>query len=107
LTEAPFESAEGAAANADNPSMEGHIEKTAGSGSQFTGETNPGRVVGSLIGPTKVWRHSAIGVAAHGKGMRDAIGYLIKLMVQEGVDYPPAAPSGHPEPHPLPDVAPP
>jgi hypothetical protein len=87
LTEAPFESAETAAANADFLRMEGHIKKTGGSGYQFAGETNLGRVAGSLIGLTKFRLYSAIGVAVHGKGMSDAIGYLIKLMVQECVGF--------------------
>ena len=71
LTEAPFESAEAAAANAGFPSMDDHIENTDGSGSQFAGETNLARVAGSLIRSTKARQYSAIGVAVHGKGMSD------------------------------------
>jgi hypothetical protein len=61
--------------------------KAGDSGSQFSGETNLGRVAGSLIDPTKVRRHSVIGTAAHGKGMSDAVGYFIKPMVQKSVYY--------------------
>ena len=65
--------------------MEDHLEFTDGSGNQFQGETNLGRVVTSLVGPTAVRRHSVIGVPAHGKSMGDALGFVIKVKVEEGV----------------------
>jgi len=76
---------EWAAGSADFPTMTDHLEITDGSGNQFQGETNLGRVVTSLVGPTAVRRHSVIGVPAHGKGMGDALGFVIKVNVDEGV----------------------
>ena len=42
-------------------------------------------IVTSLVGPTAVRRHSVIGVPAHGKSMGDALGFVIKVKVEEGV----------------------
>jgi hypothetical protein len=67
------------------PDHEDHLEFTDGSGNQFQGENNLGRVVTSLIGPTAFRRHSVIGVPAHGKSMGDALGFMIKVKVEEGV----------------------
>ena len=76
---------EWAAGSADFPTLEDHLEFTDDSGNQFQGEINLGRVVTSLVGPTAVRRHSVIGVPAHGKGMGDALGFVIKVKVDEGV----------------------
>jgi len=86
LQDAPFESNEAAARAADFPGFEHHIERTDGSGGQFQGETNAGRIPEALVsGPTKLRRHSVIGVSAHGKGIGDAISNTLTGNLKEGV----------------------
>mmetsp|Transcript_70516 Transcript_70516/g.159520 ORF Transcript_70516/g.159520 Transcript_70516/m.159520 type:complete len:215 (-) Transcript_70516:435-1079(-) len=86
LQDAPFESNEAAARASDFPGFEHHIERTDGAGGQFQGETNAGRIPGSLVSePTKLRRHSVIGVSAHGKGIGDAISNTLPGNPKEGV----------------------
>lgn len=88
LVDAAFVSDEAAAANADFPNMEHHLELTDGSGGQFQGETNVGHIPGALRrGATKLRRHSVIGVSAHGKGIGDAMSTLVSAAIKEGVAH--------------------
>jgi hypothetical protein len=87
LVDAPFTSDEASAAAAVFPEMEHTIEPTDGCGGQFQGEANVGRVATALHGPTKLRRHSVIGVANHGKGIGDAMGYVLTKSIDEGVAH--------------------
>lgn len=87
LVDAPFTSDEASAAAAVFAEMENNIEPTDGCGGQFQGEANVGRVAGALHGPTKLRRHSVIGVANHGKGIGDALGHVLTTSVDEGVAH--------------------
>jgi hypothetical protein len=70
---------------ADFPEMEQHIESTDGCTAQFQGEANIGEVARAPVGPTKVVRHSVVGISAHGKNIGDGLGNKVKRRLVEGV----------------------